>query len=146
MQQSKNKSLLASHDILVFFSVHWILQSFSGPREDVQDRVGRGCSRWKVQLHHETVQRKICTQPQLDFRYMYTCTHVCGNGSKWKNVELKIKKKLLVFNLFHWINHIILFELQALIFKQRFWKLTEEPLPCNCGIPLVKRGNSQPLR
>lgn len=73
MQQSKNKSLLASHDILVFFSVHWILQSFSGPREDVQDRVGRGCSRWKVQLHHETVQRKICTQPQLDFRYMYTC-------------------------------------------------------------------------
>lgn len=89
MQQSKNKSLLASHDILVFFSVHWILQSFSGPREDVQDRVGRGCSRWKVQLHHETVQRKICTQPQLDFRYMNTCTHVCGNGSKWKNVELK---------------------------------------------------------
>lgn len=89
MQQSKNKSLLASHDILVFFSVHWILQSFSGPREDVQDRVGRGCSRWKVQLHHETVQRKICTQPQLDFRYMYTCTHVCGNDSKWKNVELK---------------------------------------------------------
>lgn len=69
----KKQILLASHDILVFFSVHRLLQSFSGPREDVQDRAGRGCSRWKVQLHHETVQRKICTQPQLNFRYMHTC-------------------------------------------------------------------------
>lgn len=65
-----NPRSYASHGISVFFSVHWLFQSLPGPREDVQDRAGRGCSRGQIQLHHETVQRKICSQPQLNIRYM----------------------------------------------------------------------------